>query len=151
MRTTEVDLQELAGLPALAGCTCAELAQLDARATELRVRAGRTICHQGTRAREIVIVLDGFATMTRAGVLAGQAGPGTILGGAEVAGGRDHEATVTTRSVARILVIGTADYADLQVIAPSLAGRLAGVVDVRTREVERRMPVRVPAFAFQPA
>ena len=154
MGTNEMDLQELAGLAALDGCTRRELSELDGRVTELRIRAGRTICHQGARAQEVLILLDGFATRTRGGgELAGQVGPGTILGGAEVADGRPHETTVTTRSVARILVLGTADYADLRAVAPGLAGRLAGVVPptVAGRPEREPRPALLPQMGFLPA
>ena len=153
MGTNEVDLQELAGLAAFEGCTRTELAELDARATELRIRAGRTICHQGARAQQIVILLDGYATLTRGGELTGQVGPGAILGGAEVAVARPLELTVTTRSVVRVLVVGAADYSSLRAVAPGLAGRLAGVrPPVAAPRPERvRRPVLVPQMGLRTA
>ncbi len=146
MGTTEVDLEELAALPALAGCTRTELRALDARTTELRVRAGRVICHGGARARELVILLDGYATRSQDGeLLSGQVGPGTILGGAEVASGLGHEVTVTTRSVVRLLVVGAAEYADLRAVAPGVADRLLGILPAG--RITRAKPTPTPVFA----
>jgi len=154
MRATEMDLQGLAGVPALAGCSRAELEAVDSRATELRLRAGRAICHQGARAREVVILLEGFATVSTTGQLVRQVGPGTVLGAVELVGAGAHSATVITKSVARVLVLGALELADLQCTAPAVAARL---VDGRapvpshpsTRRVERGL--RVPAIALRPA
>lgn len=127
MKTTaEVDLGYLAAIPALAGASQSELEALYERSTELRVRAGRALCRAGSPARQVVILLEGHATAD-GGQDAGQLGPGAVVGGAEMLGGRTHASTIVTRTVALVLVVSAVEFACLRTDAPTLTLRLAGV------------------------
>ena len=139
------DVEHLARVWVFDGCDRRELMEVDARAADLRVRAGRTLCRQGARAREVVVLIDGFATVTRGGQLQAQIGPGTVLGARELVAGGGHATTVTTKTVARVLVFGAQDFLDLVEEAPDMAARLTGWVPARRVDRRAAAPARLPA------
>jgi CRP-like cAMP-binding protein len=149
----EIDVTRLAEVPILAGCAREDLLALDRRATELRLRAGRTICHQGGRPRELVLLLAGHVDLTDHGRLVRRVGPGHVLGREALASGDCHDVTAVTTSEVLALVVGAPDAAELREVAPQLAARLAGeavpvVVEPTPSWSPRRAVAPTPAFAF---
>jgi CRP-like cAMP-binding protein len=143
MRRTRIDLGQLAGVPTLRGSSLETLTAIDGRVTELRMRPGRALCHQGRVANQLVVLLEGTADVTRGGEPVRQLGAGDVVGGAELRIRGRHDVTIITRSAVQALVMGAADLEDLRDAAPEAFSRLTGVW--------RPTPVAVPVRLGQPA
>ncbi len=153
MRRTRTDLGHLAAIPALEGCSPEELSEIDGRATELWMRPGRALCHQGRFAKQLIVLLDGTAAVTRGGEPVRQIGPGEVVGGSELRIRGRHDVTIITKSAVQALVISAADLEDLRDAAPEAFARLTGTWRPAAVSVAsiNAAPVRRPALRLLPS
>ena len=150
MRRTRTDVRHLAAIPVLEGCGPAELAEVDARATQLWMRPGRALCHQGRIANQLVVLLDGTAAVTRGGEPVRAMGAGDVVGGSELRIRGRHDVTIITKTAVQALVISASDLEDLRDVAPGAFARLTGTWRptpvVVTAPLGHAAPVRRPAL-----
>lgn len=93
-------------------------------ATDLRLRAGDVIVHEGDLASEMVILVSGTAEVTRGGTHVADLGPGAYVGELAVLTHGTRNSTVTcTTDVEAIHLTGGA-FVDLLRQVPSIAPRL---------------------------
>lgn len=67
-------------LPIFAGCTSAELDEIDRLSDEVHVQAGRTIISQGDLGQEFALIVSGEAQVIKDGTVVATIGPGTYFG-----------------------------------------------------------------------
>jgi len=89
-------------IPMFAGCTRAELHQIDRLLCETSVPAGRVIVHEGQPADQFVVIQDGQAFVSRGGVALAAVERGARFGGAELMAGATNRVTVTAVTPMRV-------------------------------------------------
>lgn len=67
-------------LPIFAGCTDAELDEIDQLADEVHIEAGRTILRQGDLGQEFALIISGEADVVKDGVVVAHLGAGDYFG-----------------------------------------------------------------------
>jgi CRP/FNR family cyclic AMP-dependent transcriptional regulator len=117
-------LGQLADMRLFAGCSRNELARVASNTTPVIVQAGRVLATEGSRARELIIVVDGTATATVSGEEVVTLGPGSTFGAAALLDGGPHMATLTARSTMLTMVVTEWELQSLLSDCPSAARRL---------------------------
>ena len=118
-------------VPFLAACTDAELAGVDGLGTQIDVRAGRTLTHEGADGRECFVVIDGVATASRGGAQLGIVGPGSIVGEMALLFAVPRTATVVALSAMRLLVLDVNEFTTLLDVAPCIRQNVNRIGDDR--------------------
>src|SRR5580658_11028987 len=91
-------LERLQGVPWFAACTEEQLFEMARIAERLRVQTGEVILREGRLGRELFVILEGTATVTRAGRVVNVLGAGDYFGelAAIEIGPRNATVTATT-------------------------------------------------------
>jgi CRP-like cAMP-binding protein len=100
-----MDVDDLKGLPVLAGLSKKQLLLVARHADTLTVSAGRVLMREGDMAMEVCIVLEGEAEAASGGQVLSTMGPGSIIGEIGVLHGLHRTATVTATTDMRLAVI----------------------------------------------
>ena len=109
------------------------LRELASCLAEVVVPAGVVLARQGQPSRQLGLLVEGTATLSRGGQPLTVLGPGDIVGEAAVLGPGPEWATVATRTPTRLLVAGVGDRRGLQ-DHPALVRQLAGRLRDRLRD-----------------
>jgi CRP-like cAMP-binding protein len=107
-----------------AGCSRNELARVARNTTPVIVQPGRVLAAEGRRARELIIVVDGTATVSVCGEEVVTLGPGSTFGAAALLDGGPHRVTLTARSTMLTMVLTERELESLLSECPSAARRL---------------------------
>jgi CRP-like cAMP-binding protein len=127
-------LAHLASIPLFAQCDKKELAEIAKLATEIEIEAGREFIKEGEYALEMVVIVDGTATVSRGGEKIATLGAGDVVGELALLTRRPRNATVTADTKLDILVIDSGGFDALLDDIPGLAKRLLKVVAARLSE-----------------
>jgi CRP-like cAMP-binding protein len=111
----------LKGVPLFANLSTDELEAVAAAAEESSVPDGTTLLSQATPGREVIVLLDGGATVERDGNTIGSIGPGEVVGEIGVVTRMSRTATVTTTMPSHLLVIGADAFRSLMESIPALS------------------------------
>jgi len=115
-------------LELFAGCTRAELEQLGALTTYLRIPEGQVLIREGSPAKEFVVIVSGSARVTRQtdhGVVeVAQVGRGDFLGEMALLAGSTRTATATATTDLVVLVSSVGEFRTMMEIAPSVARKI---------------------------
>ena len=121
----------LRGLDLLAQCSDRDLERVSRFVTEIAVDEGRVLTRKGDRAREVFVIVEGWASVHIDGVRVAVVGPGELLGEMAMLDGGPRTATAVADTPMRLLAISTSDFLNLIAdhhvahgIAQSLARRL---------------------------
>lgn len=71
---------QIRNLPIFAGCTEAQLAEIDRLTDEVHVAAGRTVLRQGDLGQEFALIVSGEADIVKDDEVVARIGPGTYFG-----------------------------------------------------------------------
>ncbi len=126
-------VQELVALDLFSGADRELLATVAERSVEVEVPEDRVLLTAGTEAREFVVILDGHASVSIAGVPVSYLGAGTCFGEMSLIDGRPRTADVVARSSMRLIVIRREDFLDLIEQSPAFCGRLLALIVGRLR------------------
>ncbi len=97
--------------------------------TNVTVKPGRDLMVEGSVGREFVIILEGEATVRRAGRIVARVGAGDFLGELAVIAGVPRTATVTADTEMNISVLNRREFSSLLDEQPKLARKvLVGAV-----------------------
>jgi CRP-like cAMP-binding protein len=96
----------LQGVPWFAACTEEQLTEIARLAERLDVHAGEVILREGRRGRELFIILEGTATVTRVGRVVNVLGAGDHFGELSAIEDQPRTATVTATTDLKVLIIG---------------------------------------------
>jgi CPA1 family monovalent cation:H+ antiporter len=135
-------IARLAQLPLFASCTTSELEAISNRFTETRVAAGQTLMREGTIGRELVVIVEGTASVRRRGELVATLGPGDVAGEIALLAVRSRTATVVAETDLVVLVASRIEFADVMTLSPNTAQALEAEVARRTET-----PAAVPSVA----
>ena len=128
-RRTKIDL--LKGIPLFAGCSRAELEAVARVADELRLPAGRVLMRQGAPGRELIVLVDGEATVERDGATIAVRRSGDFLGELALVTGRPRTATVIATTDLHTLVIDRLSFDRILRDVPTLATKVLKAVAER--------------------
>jgi CRP-like cAMP-binding protein len=128
----------LADVPLFSQCSNKELAEISRLTTPVNVAAGKVVAHQGTRRRELIVIVEGSATVSIDGHEVATLGPGDFVGEISLLDGGPRSATVTADTDLVAEVAGAREFHTLLREAPGLARSLLGGVAARLRATDVR-------------
>ena len=127
-------IEMLRKVPLFSGCSTRELEQITGLMTELSVEAGHVLVREGSGTPEFFIVLDGTATVTRAGKPIGTVGHGGFFGEISMIDGGPRTASVTATTPMTITVATHREFVSLLESAPEIAVNMLPTLTRRIRE-----------------
>jgi CRP-like cAMP-binding protein len=123
-------------LDLFADCTKAQLQQIDALTTGLRVPKDHVLIHEGSVAKEFIVIRSGSARVTRRtedGMSqVADLGTGDFLGETSLLTGTPRTATTTATTELSVLVSSVGEFRSILDIAPSVARKVHRVSIART-------------------
>ena len=128
-RSSKVDL--LRRIPLFGACSRKELEAIARVADELALPEGRVLMRQGERGRELVVLVEGDATIERNGRKIATRSAGDFLGELALVTGRPRTATVTAATDLRVLVIERRSFDHLLGDVPTIAVKVMRAVAER--------------------
>ena len=123
-RNLPTDLRLLSHSPLFAGCSRGELAQARDLGTLVDVPAGRVLCREGCRARDMFVILDGVVELRADDQPVGLQRDGDWWGDDVLTFGRPHDVTAVSASPVTLLVFAPSEYRSLLESCPTVARRL---------------------------
>jgi CRP-like cAMP-binding protein len=117
-------IELLKGVPLFAECSKRELAYIAQVADEMAFPAGQTLIEEGKLGREFFVIADGTVEVRRGGRKLPDRGDPHSFGEMALLSGKPRNATVTTTSPVRTLVITGRAFRQLLEDVPSLAPKL---------------------------
>jgi CRP-like cAMP-binding protein len=107
-------------VPLFAGCTKAQLGQVARIADELDLPAGRTLTKEGAPGREFFALAEGRAEVTKKGRKVATLSDGDFFGEIALLTNMPRNATVTSTTPVRLLVVTDRDFQRLLLEQPRL-------------------------------
>ena len=116
----DAKIEMLRRVPLFAHCSMKELAEIAALADEIQLEEGRELTREGKRGREFFVIVDGEVVVRRKGRKIATSGAGDFIGEMALVTGRPRNATVTTATRVRLLVVTDAAFQRLLESSPSI-------------------------------
>jgi CRP-like cAMP-binding protein len=126
---------DLAAVPIFQSLSAAELEEVAAWFEVKDVAAGVRLVGEGTTGYSFFVLHDGEASVTAGGEDVASLGPGDFFGEMALLGPGRRQATVTTASPARVLVLFGDDFQRLRAEHPGIAAQLEVVMQKRLEEL----------------
>jgi CRP-like cAMP-binding protein len=104
-------------------------------ADEIDVADGTHLVRQGEFAYEFFVIEDGGAEVTRDGERIAGLGPGDFLGEMGIVSKATRNATVTTTTDSRVIVMTEQDFRAMSRSNPDIASRIQAAVEERCRSL----------------
>lgn len=121
----------LATVPLFAHCSSRQLDQINKVMTEVTLPAGRVFVVEGDEGREMFIITDGKAEVTREGTRIAELGRNDVVGELAVLRHTKRNATVTATTELSLLALAAGDLDPLLDEIPGLAKALLMAVVTR--------------------
>ena len=131
---------DLAGVPLFASLSEPERAQLAPWFEVRTVGEGVQLATEGASGYSFYILLEGSAVVTAEGTAVATYAPGDFFGEMAILEGGRRNATVSTTSPARVLVMFGTEFRSLQQAQPTIAAELERVTRERRDELLRLKP-----------
>jgi CRP/FNR family transcriptional regulator/CRP/FNR family cyclic AMP-dependent transcriptional regulator len=128
-RKSKLDL--LKGIPIFTDCSRAELDAVSRVADEVWLPAGRVLMRQGAPGRELIVLVEGEATVDRDGVTIAVRRGGEFIGELALITGRPRTATVTASTDLQTLVLNGPNFDRLLRDVPRIAPKVMKAVAER--------------------
>ena len=116
---TKIDL--IKGVPLFSSASKHELAEIASIADEIDLPAGRALITEGDTGREFFVLIAGTAEVVRGGKKVADLGPGDFFGEIALIAKTPRNATITTTSPVRALVITDRAFKQLLDHSPTIA------------------------------
>jgi CRP-like cAMP-binding protein len=129
---SKVDL--IKGVPLFAAASKQELAEIASIADEIDLPEGKVLIQEGDTGREFFVLIEGTAEVARGGKKVASIGPGDFFGEIALIAKTPRNATITTTSPVRALVITDRAFRQLLDHAPQIQ------IGVLTALAERLAP-----------
>ena len=126
----------LQSVPIFRGLSRKQITQIERLVTETTVPAGTRMATAGEYGRELVIIVEGRATVTVGRKRTVRLGPGDFWGEMSLVDGGPRSATVEAASDMVLLVAGGREFSRLLERAPQIAMKIMGVLSQRLRDAE---------------
>lgn len=118
-RNTKIDL--IKRVPLFASASKAELTEIAKIADEIDLDEGKTLMKEGDTGREFLVLIEGTAEVVRGGKKIASIGPGDFFGEVALIAKTPRNATITTTSPVRALVITDRAFTRLIDQSPKIA------------------------------
>ena len=132
------DPAPLKGVPWFSAFTEEQLADVARRAERLHIEAGEVILREGRLGRELFVILEGTATVSRGGRVVNGLGAGDHFGELAAIEAAPRSATVTATTDLEVLIIGPRQFDAMTEIPGFRNALLAGLVR-RIREADDKL------------
>lgn len=132
-------IERLAGVELFQGFSKNELRQIDKRAKEVEVKAGRVLAKEGEPGREFMLIVEGKARVERGGKVIARLRGGDLFGELSLIDGEPRNATVVAESPMVLLVVTKQAFGELMLSAPTLQRKVLIGVIARLREANKRL------------
>ena len=129
---SKIDL--IKGVPLFSAASKQELAEIASIADEIDLPEGKVLIREGDAGREFFVLIEGTAVVERGGKKVASIGPGDFFGEISLISKTPRNATITTTSPVRALVITDRAFKQLLEHSPEIA------VGVLTALAERVAP-----------
>jgi len=113
-------IEMLRKVPLFEQCSRRELDEIAGVADELQLAEARELTREGARGREFFVVIDGELEVRRRARKVATLGGGDFVGEMALVTGRPRNATVTTKSTVRALVITDRAFSRLLASSPTI-------------------------------
>ena len=131
MFKNDAKITRLKQLPLFSECSQRELAAVAAIADEIHFPEGRTLIQEGAVGREFIVVVDGTVEIRRRGKRVPLQGGTNFFGEAALLTGAPRNATVTTTSPVRALLITGQSFTRLLAESPAIQGKILASLALR--------------------
>jgi CRP-like cAMP-binding protein len=128
----------LQGVPWFAACTEEQLSEMARIAERLRIQAGEVILREGRLGRELFVVLEGTATVTREGHVVNILHAGDHFGELAAIEAVPRSATVSATTDLEVLIVGPREFETMMDI-PGFRNALLSGMSRRIREADDRL------------
>lgn len=119
-------------------CSAGQLRTIRRAVEEVSVPEGRVLCEEGALGREFFFIVEGTATVRRAGRKAASLGPGDYFGELSLLDRKPRSATVVSDTPMELLVLEQRRFNGLLDAMPALAHKLLVAMSARLREADAR-------------
>ena len=130
--------ERLQGVPWFAACTEEQLSRWPRIAERLRIQAGEVILREGRLGRELFVILEGTATVTREGDVVNIFAPGDYFGELAAIEAVPRSATVHATTDLEVLIVGPREFETMMEI-PGFRNTLLTGMSRRIREADDRL------------
>jgi CRP-like cAMP-binding protein len=131
-RNAKIEL--LKRVPLFSDCSKSELASIAQIADEIAFPAGRTLIEEGKPGREFFVIAEGTVEVRRGGRKLPARGDSSSYGEMALLTGKPRNATVTTTSPVRALVVSDRAFKQLLQDVRSLSPKLLATLAARVAE-----------------
>ncbi len=128
----------LQGVPWFAACTEEQLSEMARIAERLRIQAGEVILREGRLGRELFVILEGTATVTREGHVVNILHAGDYFGELAAIEALPRTATVEATTDLQVLIVGPREFETMMEI-PGFRNALLSGMSRRIREADDRL------------
>ena len=128
----------LQGVPWFAACTPEQLHQVAGIAERLHIQAGEVILREGRLGRELFVILEGTATVTRAGRVVNVRHAGDYFGELAAIEAVPRSATVTATTDLEVLIVGPREF-EVMMEIPGIRNALLTGMSRRIRAADDRL------------
>ena len=130
--------ERLQGVPWFAACTEEQLFEVARIAERLRIQAGEVILREGRLGRELFVILEGTATVTRDGHVVNILQAGDYFGELAAIEAVPRSATVHATTDLDVLIVGPREFETMMDI-PGFRNALLNGMSRRIREGDDRL------------
>jgi CRP-like cAMP-binding protein len=139
MAANDKYLDHIGSIALFSALTRKELERVGRAADELRVSAGHQLVTQGDVGREMFVLVDGQASVSRNGSDIGTIGPGAAVGELSLLDHGPRTATVVCDTDCTVLVIGSREFSALLDDIPGLTHRILSRLAAWVRELDSKV------------
>jgi CRP/FNR family cyclic AMP-dependent transcriptional regulator len=123
-------------VPLFWACNDRELSKIARIADEVKVHPGSELMKEGEPGREMFIVAEGWAKVTRKGRKIGSVGPGEVVGELALLDQGPRSATVTAETPMTMYVLAPRAFSVLMSDAPMVSFKIAKTLAARLRQAQ---------------
>ena len=127
----DAKIELIRSVPLFSRCTKKELAAIASESYEFHPKEGTKLTRQGQRGREFIVIVEGSAEVVKNGRRVASLGPGDFLGEIALLCGAPRNATVTTTSPTRLLVLTERAFTRVIDQIPSIRANLLRALSER--------------------
>ena len=134
-------VEHLGRVPMFSACNKRELDLIARRGTDVVFDPGAVVVREGSQGYEFFVIVDGKASVTRAGRDVATLGAGDFFGELSLLDRTPRNATVTAESRLETVVVSVQEFRALLEEVPALTYKLLAGMARRLQDLDTRTPV----------